>query len=528
MPIPKRKYVKKNKTGGGSRNLNVGLIMPEVLRNYNTKQKEILLEKKYKPLLEDAKKIEKENLKEYIDEVALKEKAREKDQQNQSKIDIAQYERDQKRSQFWFNKIGSGFYILGAFIVGAFKYFGNKFIELIKLLFSLFNPIIIFFVTRVPAFFKNIYHIFAGLFHSTFVEALRPTLKVIHDNVWRVCGVVWSFIGNFFTTFKEPLFTKGPFPHILACIVIIILILVFVFGYVIPSANNSNNINSPTSPASDIKDMLGISGATRDNTVPSVAGSSPGTTSEKSAVSMPTYDAEKDKEYFSSENSLKNFNQDPLGFIYKLFSEGPYLLLNLIFPIELQRSCYSSINLAITKIHMVTGQPTNADVFSVTREDTKTIGRSDNVYNIELSLLNGYDNIDSIKDITDITTNNKVYSLGRPKDIYWNLPENNYIKSDYTKIPDSIKNIKDSTTNLSLEDKKHLTIPWKNTGELYIISCDDIYYTNGGSNIYKPNILDDVSGKPLKCTFNATAVNKVTADRNRHLLDENSDLSDFI
>lgn len=124
-------------------------------------------------------------------------------------------------------------------------------------------------------------------------------------------------------------------------------------------------------------------------------------------------------------------------------------------------------------------------------------GRSDNVTMIDASIINN----DNVLNETDIIISKTSINIGKPEDIKWKMPENDYRNKDFNKVPDSLKNLKDEN-NISLNDKKSIIIPWKKKNNKYKLSCSDAYFENNVDE--KANILID-NQDDTTCTFDVNS-----------------------
>lgn len=130
----------------------------------------------------------------------------------------------------------------------------------------------------------------------------------------------------------------------------------------------------------------------------------------------------------------------------------------------------------------------------LTSRSTLESGRSDNVIMIDAKLIN---NSEVLNDRSIIISKTAI-NIAKPDDITWKMPENDYRNQDFSKVPDSLKNMKDEN-DISLNDKKSIIIPWMKKNNNYRLSCSDAYFENNIDE--KANILiDSQDGKT--CTFN--------------------------
>lgn len=122
----------------------------------------------------------------------------------------------------------------------------------------------------------------------------------------------------------------------------------------------------------------------------------------------------------------------------------------------------------------------------------------------------------------DVPINNVVIDIKIPKNIDWKMNNLEYINKnyDYSKLPESILNSKNEN-DLSLDDKKNITIPYKVVNNTYQLSCNDSYFTNNVSE--KANILKDNEDNQ-HCSINNDAKIKIyNTDKKREK--ESNDLS---
>ena len=132
-----------------------------------------------------------------------------------------------------------------------------------------------------------------------------------------------------------------------------------------------------------------------------------------------------------------------------------------------------------------------------TSRDILSNGRSDNITMIDASVINN----DNVLNETDIIISKTSINIGKPEDIKWQMPENDYRNKDFNKLPDSLKNLKDEN-NISLNDKKSIIIPWKKKNNKYKLSCSDAYFENSVDE--KAKILID-NNDGTKCTFDVNS-----------------------
>lgn len=504
--ISKKKTFKKTlKKGGSSTKLNVGPFIPEKLSNFKKSQKEILLNDKYKPILDTAEKLRKARQDEFEKERSLLE--------NQRKLDT------QEADKHYFAKLKDNF--------ANYKQTSNIVVKLLVLFLGALWKILDFILdkfllkTVFKYLFLSIKFILSGLgtalgwalgtvkvlfvafyrsFLSVIINILRPILEKGLEYLAKLLATLYDFLKIVGVKIFETFLGNTPWAYFLVFLVFIAIILVFVFGYVLPKTQSRSNPSNPSNlspggyPSTPGSSYGALDNMQNGNRSSGSGGGGGGGCSmpanDKEGEHMPTYEAHKDRDYFSPENGPRNFFNNPLEFLKKFFIEGPFILIDKFFPVELQKACYCSVNGVIDAIQIIQGNPSSYDKNQIPRDVLKNAsgandGRPDNIYNIDLDNIIKPLDININIGITGIDEN-KVLSLGQPKNIIWNMPSDSYLKSDYSSLPNSVKNLKDGIDKISLEDKKSVSIPWKAAGGLYVLDTKEAYFTNN-SNI-KANI----------------------------------------
>jgi len=128
----------------------------------------------------------------------------------------------------------------------------------------------------------------------------------------------------------------------------------------------------------------------------------------------------------------------------------------------------------------------NNSLYQKDRPENKG-GRCDNVLYFNCSLISKNERCPNL--VKNIKEDNKVITLGKPKDIEINISDTDYSSHDISKLPPSILNIKDELTGMSLNDKKTVIIPWVSENNKYKLSCSDAYFKNNPS--IKANLFYD-------------------------------------
>lgn len=515
--ISKKKTFKKTlKKGGSSTKLNVGPFIPEKLSNFKKSQKEILLNEKYKPILDTAEKLRKARQDEFEKERSLLENQRKLDTQEADKHYFAKlkdnFARYKQASNIFVKLLGYLGTAIVLFLGALWKildFILDKF--LLKTVFKYLFLSIKFILSGIGTVLgwalgtvKVLFVAFYRTFLKIIVDFLRPLFEKFLEYLAKLLATLYDFLKVIGVKIFETFFGNTPWAYFLVFLVFIVLILVFVFGYVLPKTQSRSNPNNPSNlSAGGYPSTPGTSYGTLDNLQNGNRGSGSGGSggggggcsmpaNDKEGEHMPTYEAHKDGDYFSPENGPRNFFNNPLEFLKKFFIEGPFILIDKFFPVELQKACYCSVNGVIDAIQIIQGNPSSYDKNQISRDVLKNAsgakdGRPDNIYNIDLdNIIRPLDINIGIEDIDA----NKVLSLGQPKNIIWNMPSDSYLKSDYSSLPNSVKNLKDGIDKISLEDKKSVSIPWKAEGGLYVLDTENAYFTNN-SNI-KANIFSSI------------------------------------
>ena len=133
----------------------------------------------------------------------------------------------------------------------------------------------------------------------------------------------------------------------------------------------------------------------------------------------------------------------------------------------------------------------NNDNFKFNRETNET-QRDDNI-----SYVN-YGDIDkniSNKYFLSEDKKRDTYSISllKPKNIEWELPHLDYINTDMSKLPESIKNYKNQNelNDYSLNDTSTIIFPWTLANEEWIIDCNTKFKNNKDTNLYESDITDN-------------------------------------
>ena len=506
-----RKYRSKKIKGGVGNELNIGPFVPEqyaIMKDDDLER----LKKIYERDRDEANEIAEKKREEYNKNQQLLQEKRESDIKEHG-IESASYSKFWQRVYLYIRLILKNIGSAIGFIVNLFKTFiswGSRFGK-----WFIYKISSIFHVIWVTCGYIANYigNTIIGKLLVRFIEGVVYTVKYMLDTFWGFC----KWLGST-EIFSNLLFFKGPVPRIIWAIVLVAIVLGFILGWGIPKTTSVNNAMANSTPKYD----GGILSTTDGTSGDSSAGTSTGSSTDPTATQKTVLDSSPDDEYFSSSDKIfANFKNDPIDFIYKLIIYVQTKIKDSILPPEFMRTCLSSLRQLTDSIKRITNQPTTADDYSIQRDDIKT-GRPDNIYNIDLSLIHNDGTINNINDILNSPEhNNNVYSIARPKDIEWKMPNLNYKNSDFSLLPDSIKNMVPPGSKLSLNDKKSLTIPWKKNGlnnAIYELSCADIYYTNSNISIdsidNKPDILrhkDDTT-----CIIAENEPTKNLDNQNRH------------
>lgn len=458
--IKKRKYVKKNGGvfGKSKSYLNLNNFIPQDLEYLNLKSKNILKDK-YKTELENA---EKEN-KRILDEYNIKQQQLEDERLSDKKIEslesIESQKLNQKSSHYWFTFLSAAFWKFATFIEYIISIAGSIIKGVLKLVLL---PVVYFIV----AFVNKLIEIFFKLvdyFGSTFKESVMYFSSAI--------VYILNSIGSFFKNFKSTILERGPFAHVMVTCLILAVIFGLVGYFSIESNNNKKEEPQPAVP-------------------PAVPQPTGGPASSGGTLPDDPLASESEK-YLNGNTELYNidfseFWSDPFKNLANFFSKLPFILIDNIFPVHIQNNIKSNGRIFLNFILESSGRPALSESYKESRE--KNDGRNDDIYNIDIGLLNKRDLLTQLNGIP----NDNIYSIAKPKDIIWKFPENYYKSNnyDYSKLPPSYVNKVDCDIDDSYKNKKTLLIPWKldNSGSVYKINCDYIYFSNNDGST--ANILE--------------------------------------
>ena len=112
--------------------------------------------------------------------------------------------------------------------------------------------------------------------------------------------------------------------------------------------------------------------------------------------------------------------------------------------------------------------------------------REDNISFINYGLIDEKISNDYFK-TPDTQNANHSINLLKPKNIEWELPHLDYVNSDMSKLPESIKNYKDNTNpdSFSLNDTSKIIFPWKLTNDKWSLDCNTIFTNNQETGLYQ-------------------------------------------
>ena len=86
---------------------------------------------------------------------------------------------------------------------------------------------------------------------------------------------------------------------------------------------------------------------------------------------------------------------------------------------------------------------------------------------------------------------NKYHSISliKPKNIEWELPHLDYTNTDMSKLPESIKNYKNSNNpnSLSLNEQSKIIFPWKYNNDKWTLDCKTKFINNEFTGLYEDN-----------------------------------------
>lgn len=112
--------------------------------------------------------------------------------------------------------------------------------------------------------------------------------------------------------------------------------------------------------------------------------------------------------------------------------------------------------------------------------------REDNVSFINYELIDEKISNDYFKTPSTQNANHSI-NLLKPKNIEWELPHLDYVNTDMSKLPESIKNYKDNTNSdsFSLNDTSKIIFPWKLTNDKWSLDCNTIFTNNKETGLYQ-------------------------------------------
>ena len=112
--------------------------------------------------------------------------------------------------------------------------------------------------------------------------------------------------------------------------------------------------------------------------------------------------------------------------------------------------------------------------------------REDNISFINYGLIDEKISNDYFKTPNTQNANHSI-NLLKPKNIEWELPHLDYVNSDMSKLPESIKNYKDNTNpdSFSLNDTSKIIFPWKLTNDKWSLDCNTIFTNNKETGLYQ-------------------------------------------
>ena len=484
--IKKRKYVRKNiKLNGGAGNSNrypnADIFIPETLNNLDLKAKEKLLNEKYIPILDNARNFKKEIEENFNREQQILENKRLSDDKLKSFNDI---ERAKLSRNVWSDRMRN----LGAMIWYLTYVLRLLVTSIYTVLLNIWNYVILPIIYGIFRILDKIFKIFLK-----FLEYFGFTFKEFVIYITSAFVYILNSIAGFFKNFKSTLFERGPFAHLFVTCLFIALIFGIVGAMSLASDDYNNIASNESQKTNGDSDLSGASSNPDSNT-----GDQRGEEAQKYL----------ENEEWSTIN-FSDFMNDPIKTLSKFFSNLPFTIINSIFPPHIRNNVNSNIRMLYNLVSAPMGAPKIEDSKKITRGEIE--GRPDNIYNVEIKHFNNINKLEYIKAIPS----GNVCSIGKPKDIKWEFPENYYKseKYDYSKLPNSIINRGEcSSSNVTYNNKKTLIIPWEldSTGA-YNIKCDDIKYYNGGSNLIgevnkniNANILlDEVIQTEHKCIIRA-------------------------
>lgn len=86
---------------------------------------------------------------------------------------------------------------------------------------------------------------------------------------------------------------------------------------------------------------------------------------------------------------------------------------------------------------------------------------------------------------------NKYHSISliKPKNIEWELPHLDYTNTDMSKLPESIKNYKNSNNanSLSLNEQSKIIFPWQYNNDKWTLDCKTKFINNEFTGLYEDN-----------------------------------------
>lgn len=215
----------------------------------------------------------------------------------------------------------------------------------------------------------------------------------------------------------------------------------------------------------------------------------------------------------SFDKSFKDFISNPFDYLSSCGTYAYQSVLNIDAVQNLLNGTRYSYNFTLSNLNLSDPDTTQ----TLDRKD-EINGRCDNILNVDVKMFGDK----SILKDRNINMANSVVMIGRPKDVEWEMSDNDFFNSDYNKLPPSLQN-KKNQNNIALSDKKTIIIPWISKDNYYTLSCDEAYFKNNPNE--KAKVLIDKDDN--SCTFDLESEPK-TYDTNKKRYKITNDLSSFL
>jgi hypothetical protein len=519
--IPKRKYkLKKTKNliVGGDDYPDVGPFEPVILKNKTYKEKKELLdedikkkeqyEKKYRDTFEKYKTDQKEALdrrKNDLTEKINKKKEANIQARHDEKFEQQRYENEKKDARgsvnflfrwltnlilalvYFIKYIIGGIWLLFKFSFLQIKSLGNVSRITIGNIFKNSGNIIAFFTRVFMSMTKGAYSVGTYLF-----SYLASFGKYVGDKIASTTHSTSQFIAKA---------ANGPVVVVIIKYVLLILFILLILGFGL----SLFGLDEPTFPSLNKYNPFGDYGYSLfKDKFDYYIGNPLRKSLDMVNGDLSAYNNDMIGgggiadllQYNPSMGKIPQFNGDTEWTIFNF----PWKFLDMILPKNIFNNLmvnYKSLENRLTFV--LTGK--NKELENIKNDNRPLLeeGRADNIYNIDLdvalksnnsrgklSIIDDYDSkiLDNNKKISPdliepVNENKKMaFSIGKPKNIQFQLNPAKYMNLDYNNLPESIKNYKFDNDTLSLKDKLNITVPYIEVNGIYKLSFDAAYYTN--------------------------------------------------